>query len=131
MKKTRFKVRFNLGRGPNYMKWKVQHGKQVWYYDPEVYSLHMINCTLKNHKKTAEKIHLGAEKSVCAWVLCDLISVSESPTLTKDSTQLKYNPRVTPNWTADSVIVDNCNYDVIWSVNRKLFTNSYGKEKTK
>ena len=55
-----FKVRFNLGRGKNFMKWKVQYpdGK-IEYHLPSEVQLLMHECILKNQKKTAQKIFDG------------------------------------------------------------------------
>jgi hypothetical protein len=120
---TRTKVRFNLGRGPNYMKWKVESKDGIFYYDPEEVSLVMTGCTLKNYKKTAEKIYNGGEKVVCAWVLCNDLIINNIKNDISDKHQIKYNPRITPNWTLNGDIVDNNNYCTIWSSGRKLFTD--------
>ena len=123
-KEPRIKVRFNLGRGKNYMKWKIQCGNQSEYYSPDEWNLFMSGCTLKNHKKTAEKIHQGAEKTVCAWILCDHIFLGKNCALPEGGTQLRYNPRVQPNWLADGEVVDGQDYDAVWSDGRRL----YGKK---
>jgi len=52
----KIKVRFNLGKGKNYMKWKLEFPTHSEYYSPEDYNLALFGCQLKNHKKTAEKI---------------------------------------------------------------------------
>ena len=70
----KIKVRFNLGKGKNYMKWKLQFPTHSEYYSPSEYNLAMFGCTLKNSKTTAKKIHDGAHKTVCAWILCDKYS---------------------------------------------------------
>lgn len=123
MKQAKIKVRFNLGKGKNYMKWKVQCGNQSEYYSPEEYNLFLYGCQLKNHKKTANKIHAGADKSVCAWILCDNIFLGQNVELPTGGTQLKYNPRLQPNWVAGTAgeVVDDQVYDHIWSDGRKLF----------
>lgn len=69
------KVRFHLGLGKNYMKWQVKRGSDVFYFDPSTVSLEMINCKLKNQQATAQKIHDGANKTVCAWIECEDINV--------------------------------------------------------
>jgi hypothetical protein len=119
----KIKVRFNLGKGKNYMKWKVQCGNQSEYYSPEEYTLFLYGCQLKNHKKTAEKINQGANKSVCAWILCDNIFLGQNTELPTGGEQLKYNPRTQPNWVAGAAgeIVDDQFFDHIWSDGRKLF----------
>lgn len=137
MKQAKIKVRFNLGKGKNYMKWKVQCGNQSDYYNPKEYNLFLYNCQLKNHKKTAEKINQGANKSVCAWILCDKIMLvpmwgmpqglnmlGQNCALPEANTRLTYNPRVQPNWVAGTAgeVVDDQFFDHIWSDGRKLFT---------
>ena len=72
-------------------------------------------------KKTAEKIHAGADKTVCAWILCDSIFLGQNVKLPAGGTQVKYNPRVQPNWLAGEAVVDNESFDSIWSDGRKLF----------
>jgi hypothetical protein len=120
----RIKVRFNLGRGKNYMKWKVEYpNKVVEYLNPTEVQLVMKNCQLRNHKGVANKIFNGANKTVCAWVLCEQIEI-----VTKDfkhydilSRKLKYNPRVKPNWLLNEEIVDNHYFFDIGSVDYGLY----------
>ena len=121
---AKVKVRFNLGRGKNYMKWKIQYGSTSEYYSPEEYNLFMYSCQLKNHKAAADKIHQGGNKSVCAWILCDTVFLGRNCELPGEpSVQLKYNPRTQPNWLAGDAVVDNEKYPMIWSDGKKLFTN--------
>jgi hypothetical protein len=121
----RIKVRFNLSAGKNYMKWKIEYpNKKVEYLDPNAVQLIMKGCTLKNHRKTAQKIHDGAHKTVCAWVLCDSINIDYLSYIEpKPDTQLKYNPRVSPNWMFKNDNVDNFSTDEIISLGNKLFVN--------
>jgi len=116
------KIRFNLGRGKNYMKWKVQYTDgTIEYHSPADVQLIMQDCNLKNHKKTAQKIFDGGEKVVCAWILCKSLEIK-----TKDFTQadltgerVRYNPRVTPHWMLNDENVDGLPVD-------KLVTVDYG-----
>ena len=119
---TKIKVRFNLGKGENYMKWKIEADGRSEYYSPDEYNLFMYGCQLKNQRATANKIHQGANKSVCAWILCDNIFLGQNVELPEANTRLTYNPRVRPNWMAGEVVADNANFDSIWSDGRKLFT---------
>jgi hypothetical protein len=121
MKKT--KVRFNLGAGANYMKWKIDvPGKEAIYLAPDLFQLRMTGCTLRNQPAAAAKIHAGAAKSVCAWILCDLVEIME-PLHYEVFGQLplSYNPRTQPNWLAGAVIADNLTFPCITSVGNKLF----------
>ena len=121
----RHKVRFNLSKGKNYLKWKVEYPDgNVMYYYPTGVQLIMGDCTLKNYKKTAEKIHNGANKSVCAWVLCETLELKFDNFITDGTTQIKFNPRVQPNWVVDGEVSDGKKLDSIHSIGYSLFTNS-------
>jgi len=108
---TKIKVRFNLGKGKNYMKWKIEADGGSEYYSPDEYNLFMYGCQLKNQRATA-----------CAWILCDNIFLGQNVELPEANTRLTYNPRVRPNWMAGDVLADNATFDSIWSDGRKLFT---------
>jgi len=101
----RYKVRFHLARGKNYMKWQVFDLKNNHkdYYDPSKISLKMQGCTLGNHPKTAKRIHEGQNKTVCAWVACNSVMASTIISPSDSSmTQYKYNPRKNPHWFTDT-----------------------------
>lgn len=119
----RIKVRFNLGRGENYKKWKVSYPDgTTMYYTPDGVSLQMTGCTLKNQKSTAQKIHAGADKTVCAWVLCESLEISGVIFgRAMEAVHIQYNPRATPNWLCDGSIVDNQNYRFLFTNSNKLF----------
>jgi hypothetical protein len=117
------KVRFNLSRGVNYLKWKVEYPDgNVMYYHPTGVQLVMGDCTLKNYKKVAEKIHNGANKSVCAWVLCKTLELKFDNFITDNTTQIKFNPRVQPNWIINGEVSDGKKLDSIHSIGHSLFT---------
>jgi hypothetical protein len=125
----KIKVRFNLGRGENYMKWKIEYPSgQVSYYSPADIQLILKGCTLKNGRKTAHKIFNGENKTVCAWVLCEDITVRYSGFEQFDDpelklSRLKYNPKRLPFWTMndDDRSVDGETIDEIATVDSKLF----------
>lgn len=97
-----YRVRFHLAKGEHYMHWQVKNldTKQVNYYDPEEFSLYIIGATLKNQKATAEKIHAGENKSVCAWVNCEEVHASKhSRLIVRGPDKMSYNPRRAPYWT--------------------------------
>ena len=121
------KVRFNLGRGVRYMKWQVRNGKRVEHYDPEKYTLILHNCKLHNQRATAEKIFNGKNKTVCAWVECENITILENNGIgleqipVKAKHQIRYNPRELPYWNIDGECVDGNTYNQIFSYKRQLF----------
>lgn len=113
------KVRFNLGRGNNYMKWKIQYPDgRVEYVSPEETNLLLNKCIVKNNKKIAKKIFDGANKTVCAWILCESVGFTK---INYKLTPLSYNPRAAPNWMSDGKIVDEKYFETITTINRKLF----------
>ena len=129
-----YKVRFNLGKGKNYMKWKVEGPEGIFYYDPVEVQILMLGCQLKNQRKTAEKINGGANKTVCAWIRCGKLSIRTENYLQLDTyvdaIQLKYNPRKLPHWFINEDInVDNLVVDLIVTIDRKLFSDSVGSLK--
>jgi hypothetical protein len=120
----RIKVRFNLGRGKNFMKWKIQYPNGVVeYYSPNEVQLIMKGCQLRNHTKVAEKIYNGGEKVVCAWVLCDDITIIDHTFMRVDMIcdKIKYNPRVQPNWLLNGEVVDKAFITTIASVDNGLY----------
>ena len=118
----KIKVRFNLGKGKNYMKWKLQFPTHSEYYSPSEYNLAMFGCTLKNSKSTANKIHAGAHKTVCAWILCEEVFLTQNIELPEVEAELKYNPRIRPNWLAGDADADNASFDKIYSQGKRLFS---------
>jgi hypothetical protein len=121
-----YKVRFNLGRGANYMKWKVEHiasGKAA-YYDPEEVSLSLHGCALRNQPSTAQKIFEGANKSVCAWVECHDVEISLADCV---SFPIEYNPRKAPHWSGMGQNIDNTKFARLVSDGRNLFVADLGE----
>lgn len=125
------KVRFNLSRGQNYMKWKVQYPSgTVEYCDPCNTQLVMKNCTLKNSRKTAEKIFGGEHKTVCAWILCDEINIRsdsfEQYDIDNAERRIRYNPKVSPYWVnIKETNLDGYQFTEIGTVDYKLFVTKF------
>jgi len=125
------KVRFNLSRGKNYMKWKVEYPTgAVEYCDPTSTQLVMTNCILKNHRKTAEKIMSGQHKTVCAWILCENIEVKFGSFVAYDieneNGRIRYNPKVSPYWVnIKQTNLDGYKFKEIGSVDYKLFVTQF------
>lgn len=98
---TQFKVRFHLGQGENYMKWQVKNtiDNSVMYIDPASFSITLTGCRLMNRKSTAQKIHDGANKTVCAWIECGSVEIDARNLKKADLIYpIKYNPREAPHW---------------------------------
>jgi hypothetical protein len=117
----RIKVRFNLGRGKNYMKWKItyQNG-DTQYLDPNDVQLNLYCCQFKNNKSIAQRIYDGGHKVVCAWVLCDDIIINDIYN-SDDGVEVSYNPRVIPNWMSEGVDFDNKSTDRVFSIGKRLY----------
>jgi hypothetical protein len=118
------KVRFNLGRGKNYMKWKIQYTDgTVEYHSPSEVQLVMDNCILKNYKSVSQKIFDGENKTVCAWVLCKSIAIKSDSFIQADlnGERIRYNPRVAPNWTLNDSNADGMSVDKLVSVDFGLY----------
>lgn len=96
--KRKFKIRYHLGRGENYMKWRVEDvtTKTVDFYDTDGFSMLAVGVKLHNQPATADKIHNGANKTVCAWIMAS--KVEFKPSRQPKGIQVSYNPRVSPNW---------------------------------
>lgn len=102
------------------MKWQVKRGRDVQYYDPSKVTLVMTNCLLKNHLKTAQKIHAGAHKSVCAWIECDDVEIRELSVYS--GFPICYNPKKFTFWHDSSgrLNLDNHEFHKIVSSGRTL-----------
>ena len=95
-------LRFNLGKGERYMKWKLTRSDgTIQYLDPDHYVILMYYIRLRNRRSTADKIFKGANKTVCAWVEARNVKViSKEDSRWKESERhlVSYNPRVAPHW---------------------------------
>lgn len=111
--KRKYRVRFHLAKGKHYKHWQVtnKNTKHVSYYDPQEYSMELLNCKLGNHPSTAKKIFDGSHKTVCAWVDCEdyqmfypamAEKVIDYFTTTGDFQKYAYNPRKHPHWVDES-----------------------------
>ncbi len=119
-----YTVRFNLGRGDNYMKWKIEnlYTKEKVYLDPSEVSIVMSNCKLKNRINQATKIFNGDNKTVCAWVLCERVGWYINNKLTKtNKDQIRYNPREFPNWRQGEDNVDNKTFKQLLTINKNIY----------
>lgn len=123
MSKNKIKVRFHLAHGANYQRWQVRNGDDVEYYDPEDVMLEMRNAVLRNQRGTAERIHQGENKRVCAWVECEQITVKpvDSMVMPHVNDFAHYNPKRRPYWhdTARRNI-DNTKYERLATYGRLI-----------
>ena len=118
------KVRFNLGAGANFMKWKIERPDGVIsYHSPEDVQLIMNVCVLKNQKSTALKIFNGSNKTVCSWILCESIEILTNGVCPKvqDSDRVSYNPRLSPNWIHRGFVADGMRIHKLVSWGNKVY----------
>ena len=120
------KVRFNLSRGENYMKWKIMYDNGgVEYHHPAEVQIIMTGCTLSNNRKTAEKIFSGeTTKVVCAYVKCKHVQVITENFKPQGITQVKYNPREMPFWNVNGINQDGKYYEELFTTDYKISTNN-------
>ena len=99
----RYKLRFHLAKGRNFMKWQLTHpdGKKT-YHDPENTRFQLWGCKFKNHRSTAEKIHAGCNKTVCAWVEAVDVKFLKNTYTDVFGPRIVYNPRIKPYWHFES-----------------------------
>ena len=129
-----YKVRFHLGRGKNFMKWQVTSNLNtgdgtgakhiVSYINPQENQLAMLGCKLSVQPTAAQKIHDGANKTVCAWIECEAVQVLEVNRLkpNEQDYRIKFNPRQSPNWTDGyNNIVSGNEYEILFTNDRTLW----------
>jgi 3'-phosphoadenosine 5'-phosphosulfate sulfotransferase (PAPS reductase)/FAD synthetase len=120
-----WKVRFHLGQGVNFMKWKVENAKtkETKFEDPDKVQIEMFNCKLTNSPKTAMKIFTGEiDKSPIAWVVCEKVKINKDIDPVDPTERLSYNPRKAPNWVdTDGNIVDNYVFEKLITFGRGVY----------
>lgn len=118
------RVRFHLGAGEHYRQWQVRHDDgRVEYHDPDAVTLVMWGCRLRNRRGMAQRIHAGANKSVCAWVEADAVDVSKPVRFWSglDGRQIAFDPRVAPHWRDErGRDIDNRRFAAVVSSGRRL-----------
>lgn len=125
MSKTKYQIRFNLGKGERYMKWKITSPKgNVQYLEPTEVTLYLEDCKLINNKGTAKKIYDGANKTVCAWIEAKNVIVYHrmSDDFVEGGIKVSYNPRVTPNWVMNGENVDKKKVGNLITLNNTVLT---------
>ena len=120
--KRKFKIRFHLGQGENYMKWRIEDTdtKTVSFFEPTNFRATIYDGKLYNQKSAAKKINDGANKTVCAWIMAKDFKLSIDDDCTHKE-EIKYNPRTTPNWVnLNSENIDKKEYKIMYILNKKI-----------
>lgn len=119
------KVRFHLGKGENFMKWKLENKKTdlVEFVDPDKYQLEMTNCRLTNQPKTALKIFNGEmDKSPIAYVECETVKKTKAIKDIDVDERLSYNPKMAPTWLDnEGEIIDNFVFEKLITKGRSVY----------
>jgi hypothetical protein len=122
--KRNFKIRFHLGQGENYMKWRIEDvtTKNVWFFEPSEFEAVIINGKLYNQKSAANKINQGSNKTVCAWIMAEDVVMYSTENIWMKG-QVSYNPRLMPHWIDNNGNnVDKQEFAEMHIVERKIFT---------
>jgi hypothetical protein len=96
----------------------------VNYVDPQENQLSMLGCKLSVHQTAAQKIHDGANKTVCAWIECEAVQILEVNRIkpNEQDYRIKFNPRQSPNWTDGyNNIVSGNEYEILFTNDRTLW----------
>lgn len=125
------KVRYHLQKGPNYMHWQFKDTltNAVTYHDPKENIIKLFNCVLHNNRNLANKIYLGKNKDVCAWIKCRGMSFEfDLNSFPKNCTKLNYNPKILPYWHTDvGKDIDGLAFDMLYLTNDGVFYHEYRK----
>ncbi len=118
-----YKLRYNLGRGKNYKKWKlINPDKTIQILDPLKVNILLMNVTLCNNKKAALDIYNGANKRVCSWIQAEEVLISNKIDETLElKHKLSYNPRVNPYWVCDNKDCDNNYFESVITKENQVF----------
>jgi hypothetical protein len=124
--KRRFKVRFHLGAGENFMKWRVENveTRVVEFFDPKDYDLELENCKLHNHPGAAQKIFDGENKTVCSWVMAKKVAILiGGKCCFPDEDRISYNPKIQPYWRDhEGNNIDKKEIPMMETMGRQLYT---------
>tara|TARA_R100000656_G_scaffold124946_1_gene104527 strand:+ start:1167 stop:1547 length:381 start_codon:yes stop_codon:yes gene_type:complete len=120
------RIRYNLGRGDNYKKWKIDYlnsaGKKVHIHLNEDVGLTLEKPVLINKRSYADKIYAGANKRVCAWIECKDIKIGAVTKAHHELVAVIYNPRIKPYWhTENGLNLDGKSLQRIIIKDKKLY----------
>lgn len=121
------KVRYHLQRGPNYMHWQFKTDTgECFYHKPSDFIIKLHKCILYNNRKVADKIYLGKNKDVCAWIKCQGMELLfEEKNIPSWCTHIRYNPRILPYWhTINSDNLDGRAFDELYLTEKGVFFDS-------
>ena len=125
--KRRLKIRFHLGAGENFAKWRIENMDtgDVEFLCPSEYSLKLENCKLYNQKGSADKIYQGSNKTVCSWVMASKCAILIPRDIAvPEGRIISYNPRVKPFWRdSQGNNIDKKEFNILETSGRMLYIN--------
>jgi len=108
-----YAIRRDLKKGSTYGHWQIRKcitrsklGELVEYVDGDKNSIVMKECYLHNGVATSTKIFNGANKSRCAWIVCDSYEIIDQIDCVNDLIEISFNPRVSPHYMCEGDNVD-------------------------
>lgn len=123
------KVRYHLQKGPNYQQWQFKDKSNVFYHDPKEKVIRISNCILHNNRRIANKIYLGNNKDVCAWIKFKTMEIMDfNFVVVSWATHIRYNPKVLPYWHVikdnTAINLDGFAFDELYLTSKGIFYNS-------
>lgn len=121
------KIRYHLQRGPHYKHWQIKTKYETFYIDPSSCMITLHNCVLHNNRKVADRIFMGDNKDVCAWIRFKEYVVGYDKSFQQMppiAYNLLYNPKKLPYWhTKEGENVDGNAYKTLYLNNNGVFYN--------
>lgn len=91
-------------------------------------NIFLLESKLVNQRKTAERIHNGADKDVCAWVQAMGFEVRDVGEDIERGQMLRFNPEFVPHWIAgegdNAKDVDGFLFRELVTVGRHVFVST-------
>jgi len=119
-------IRRDLKKGKTFGYWQISEcktrsklGRAVEYIDGTKYSLILKGCYLHNSVATAKKIHNGAYRERCAWIVCESYEII--PIKDIDGIEISYNPKKSPHYISNEVNIDKTEHELIQTINYKMY----------
>lgn len=121
------KVRYHLQNGPHYMHWQFKTANgECFYHKPSDFIIKLYKCILHNNRNLADKIYLGKNKDVCAWIKYQGMELLfERKDIPSWCTHIRYNPKVLPYWhNINGDILDGRAFDELYLTDKGVFFDS-------
>jgi hypothetical protein len=106
------------------MKWKIENleNGKIIHIDPKERTLIIHNATLTNKQNSAKKIHDGANKFPCAYIVAENVEIkSRYGEYHGELEQIKFNPRENPFWSLKGENIDSTQYKKIITIGKGVF----------